>query len=242
MRQRNLGSALHLIVPVPVQLCRTAARLCVEAQHKQIRPPVFIEVARGKLAVACRHQFDNLAVFQRIGAHRLQHLIGQLPADQNLLSCLAVEVHIFHARKRRAVSLDDRNVLIRAVLFVKDVSLEWLFSRGPGKDDCLFLPVTVEIDKLHRLLVAAGDRRAVGAAVRCHHLVDCHLQIVIFIGVPGQRIQLVDRLDKAAGKQQAQRARQQNRRKSSQFQRPVPPLHNISVHCITNCYGCVALL
>ncbi len=39
------------------------------------------------------------------------------------------------------------------------------------KDDCLFLPVTVEIGKLHRLLIPAGYRRGILHALG-HDAVD----------------------------------------------------------------------
>ena len=69
---------------------------------------------------------------------------------------------------------------------------------GLQKRDRFFLSVAVEIGQLHRLLIWAGHRRRIDSALAAQNRIDCKLQPVIFIRMPRQRIQLVDRFDKTA--------------------------------------------
>ena len=70
--------------------------------------------------------------------------------------------------------------------------------RVEADQENILVSVAVEIGQLHRLLIRAGHRRRIGSALAAQNRIDCKLQPVIFIRMPRQRIQLVDRFDKTA--------------------------------------------
>ena len=86
------------------------------------------------------------------------------------------------------------------------------------KRDCLFQTVAVKIGQLHGLLVHAGYRRGIRSVLTVQKLFDHKLQPVIFIRMPRQRIQFIDRFDKTAGQQQRQRRGEQRKPRSFSVQ------------------------
>ena len=139
-----------------------------------------------------------MAVCIGICAERLQHIGGQLPADHKLRARTVCQLRIFHAGKARAVALDHVHQAVIAVCAGENAGLERLVPRRFQKRDCLFQTVAVKIGQLHGLLVHAGYRRGIRSILTVQKLFDHKLQPVIFIRMPRQRIQLVDRFDKTA--------------------------------------------
>ena len=139
-----------------------------------------------------------MAVGVGICAERLQHVGGQLPPDDKLDARLAGQLDVFDAGKAGAVALDHIRQVVIAVHTGKDAGSERPVPCRLQKRDRFFLSVAVEIGQLHRLLIRAGHRRRIGSALAAQNRIDCNLQPVIFIRMPRQRIQLVDRFDKTA--------------------------------------------
>ena len=139
-----------------------------------------------------------MAVGVGICAERLQHVSGQLPPDDKLDARLAGQPDVFDAGKAGAVALDHIRQVVIAVHTGKDAGSERPVPCRLQKCDRFFLSVAVEIGQLHRLLIRAGHRRRIDSALAAQNRIDCKLQPVIFIRMPRQRIQLVDRFDKTA--------------------------------------------
>ena len=203
----RLRFASHLPVAEAVQLRHALRLLRVEADQENILVSVAVEIGERIFRIICVHQLDNVPIGERIDAERLDNLIRQLTANEDLHTALVVELDIFRAGKGRAAALDDGDVLIRAVDQVEDVGPERLIAAGLQKDDGLVLSIAVEIGELDGLLVRAGHRRGIRRALG-HQAVNGILQIIILIGMFRQRIKLVHCLHKAPAQHQREQQRQ----------------------------------
>ena len=144
------------------------------------------------------HQLHHPVVPQGVDAEGLGHLVADLAAQDHFQARLAVDLHIFHAGKAAAVALDDGHIAEVLPNAVKDVRPQGLFAGGPQKDNGFVLRVTVQIGQLHRLLVGAGGGGGVGGLV-CQQQFNLRLQLVVFLRLLGQGIELLRALEQAAG-------------------------------------------
>ena len=204
MRLRLAG---HLPVAEAVELCHALRLLRVEADQEDVFISVAVKIGERVLGIVRVHQLHDVPIGERIDAERLDDLIRELAADEDLHAALVVELDIFRAGEGRAAALDDCDILIRTVDQVEDVGPERLVAAGLQKDDGLVLSIAVEIGKLDRLLVCAGHRRGIRRALG-HQAVDGVLQVVIFIGMLRQRVELIHRLHEAPAQHQRQQQHQ----------------------------------
>ena len=86
------------------------------------------------------------------------------------------------------------------VLPQKYENLQRRLGISPGEEQIFILSIPVQVCHLHRLLVIAGQGRAVAHVT--HHAVDRQLQFLIRRRPPGYGIHLVHGLHGAAGKKQ----------------------------------------
>ena len=228
----------HPILPA-VDLHRAVHARRVQADHRQLRPGIPVDVQQAVSAVSGHQELGGhrngliaLQLVQGVDAQLVDALDGA-PADHHFLFAAAAELHIIDGVDSGAVPLHHRADLIALGVSLGGEEIDPQGALRPrdaeGDDRSLLGAVAVHILKLdHRGVVAGVDDRSLHRGPILHLQAGLDLtalagQVLIAWKALRKGVQILCGAEQAAGQQDRQRRRQQRQPDMSSHV-PFPPL------------------